>query len=569
MFRLATRAYLASLLIIFWSPAAWADIPPTDAVASAHPLATEAGMQILREGGNAFDAAVAVTAALAVVEPYSSGLGGGGFFLLHRARDKHETMLDAREKAPLEATRDMYLDERGEIIPNLSVDGALAAAIPGTPAALAHLAQHYGRLPLTKTLAPAIKLARQGFPVDAIYRNLAEFRLDVLRRFPAAARVFLDEQGQVPALGGTIKQPDLAATLHVLAEQGAEGFYSGPLAERLVQAVRAAGGMWSLDDLANYQVMEREPVRGEYRGIKITSAAPPSSGGVALVTMLNILAGYDLDALPEAARAHLIIEAMRRAYRDRAEYLGDPDYVKIDVTRLTHPFYAAGLRAAIRLDRATPSSSLPDAAATPSGPHTTHFSILDRQGNRVAATLTINFPFGSGFVAPGTGVLLNDEMDDFSAKPGAPNLYGLVGGAANAIEPGKRPLSSMTPTFLEGEHGVAILGTPGGSRIISMVLLAALDFAAGRGPDSWVSLKRFHHQFLPDVVQYEPGALSAPAVARLEALGHKLRPLDDTYGNMQAILWDRTQGTRAASDPRGIGAAHTAPLPARRLLRRK
>lgn len=297
--------------------------------------------------------------------------------------------------------------------------------------------------------------------------------------------------------------------------------------------------------------------------MRITSAAPPSSGGVALLTMLNILAAYDLEKLPEVTRTHLIIEAMRRAYRDRADYLGDPDFVKVDVARLIDPDYAAGLRASIRADRATPSASLPGTVPLPCGNHTTHFSVLDSEGNRVAATMSINFPFGSGFMAAGTGVLLNDEMDDFSAKPGTPNVYGLVGAEANAIAPGKRPLSSMTPTFLENERGVAILGTPGGSRIITMVLLATLDFAAGHGPDSWVSLGRFHHQFLPDIVQYEPDALTTVTVAELEKLGHKLEKLDDTYGNMQAILWDRELGVTAASDPRGIGKAAVRPAPAK------
>jgi gamma-glutamyltranspeptidase/glutathione hydrolase len=273
--------------------------------------------------------------------------------------------------------------------------------------------------------------------------------------------------------------------------------------------------------------------------------------------MLNILQGYDLAESDEAGRVHLIVEAMRRAYLDRARYLGDPDHVAMPLRRLLHPWYAAGLRASIRRDQATPSAALPGTGAAPQGSHTTHFSILDREGNRVAATLSINYPFGSGYVVPGTGVLLNDEMDDFSAKPGVPNAYGLVGAKANAIAPGKRPLSSMTPTFVDSREGVAVLGTPGGSRIITMVLLAVLDLAAGRGPDSWVALPRFHHQYLPDVIQYEPGALSESATAALEARGHRLRRLEDGYGNMQALFWNRQSGrVEAASDPRGIGAAH-------------
>jgi len=328
------------------------------------------------------------------------------------------------------------------------------------------------------------------------------------------------------------------------------------VAARLVEGVRAAGGIWTAADLADYRVVEREPLAFDYRGLHIVSASPPSSGGVALATMLHLLAGYQLDELDEATRVHLITEAMRRAYRDRAQYLGDPDYVDIPVPLLIDPDYAAGLRASVRLDRATQSAMLPGSAAQSGGTHTTHFSILDREGNRVAATLSINYPFGSGFVVPGTGVLLNDEMDDFSAKPGVPNAYGLVGAEANAIAPGKRPLSSMSPTFVESERGVAILGTPGGSRIITMVLLGILDLEQGHGPASWVSQPRFHHQYLPDAIQYEPQAFSATVLAALRERGHSLQALTRDYGNMQAVFWDYTgDRVEAASDPRGIGRA--------------
>jgi len=288
----------------------------------------------------------------------------------------------------------------------------------------------------------------------------------------------------------------------------------------------------------------------------VVSAAPPSSGGVVLLTMLHILQQFDLGRLSEADRIHLLVEAMRRAYRDRAQYLGDPDFVSMPLRRLLSPDYAAGLAAGIRLDRATPSSALPGVAGLSGGRDTTHFSILDREGNRVAATLSINYPFGSGFVPPGTGVLLNDEMDDFSAKPGVANVYGLVGAEANAIAPEKRPLSSMTPTFLESDKGIAILGTPGGSRIISMVLLAALEYAAGRSPKAWVTRPRFHHQYLPDEIQLEPGALDEGVLRALRSKGHRLKELENPYGNMQAILWDKREGrVLAASDPRGNGRA--------------
>lgn len=529
--------------------------PPLAAIASAHPLATQAGMDVLSRGGNAFDAAVAVSAALAVVEPYSSGLGGGGFWLLHRERDAFDVMVDGREKAPLAASRNMYLDDNGDVIPGLSVDGALAAGIPGVPAALAHISRHYGRLPLPVSLAPAIRLAREGFAVDAIYRRMAQFRLACLQEDSVAAGIFLQDD-EVPASGHRLMQQDLADTLTAIARSGSEGFYRGALAHKLVEGVRAAGGIWSTQDLEQYRVVERPPVRGEYRGLRIISAAPPSSGGIALVSMLNMLSGFPLQRLDAVTRTHLVIEVMRRAYRDRAEFLGDSDFVAVPVERLGSREHARQMAASIRLRQATPSSLLPASAPQTEGRDTTHFSILDEAGNRVSATLSINYPFGACVVAPGTGVLLNDEMDDFSAKPGEPNVYGLIGADANAIEAGKRPLSSMTPTFVESEQGVAILGTPGGSRIITMVLLGVLDMAAGGDPESWVGLPRYHHQYLPDVVQFEPGAFDAAMQQALSARGHELQPLESHYGNMQAIYWDKRSGeVLAASDPRGAGDA--------------
>ena len=552
--RLRSGAFLLSVLWLF-ATAAGAARPPVAAIASAHPLATQAGMEILVAGGNAFDAAVAVSAALAVVEPYSSGLGGGGFWLLHRARDGHEVMVDGRETAPLAASRDMYLDGDGDVVPGLSVDGALAAGIPGEPAALAHIASRYGRLSLGRSLAPAIRLARDGFEVDGHYRRLAQFRLVALQDDPETARIFLDGN-EVPEEGTRILQPELADTLTALARFGRAGFYRGPVAERLVAGVRAAGGIWTQEDLASYRVVEREPVRAEYLGMRVASAAPPSSGGVALASMLNMLSGFRLAELDIADRTHLVIEAMRRAYRDRAEFLGDPGFFPVPVARLTSREHAISLGQSIRLERATPSVSLAGSGLPAGGQDTTHFSILDRDGNRVAATLSINYPFGACVVPPGTGILLNNEMDDFSAKPGVPNLYGLVGAEANAIAPGKRPLSSMSPTFVDSPDGVAILGTPGGSRIITMVLLGILDLADGSRPESWVSLPRFHHQYLPDAVQYEPGAFGEELVTALTARGHQLQPLDSQYGNMQAIYWDRSLGkVFTASDPRGGGDA--------------
>jgi len=545
-------AVYALLLLTTGVLRAAADGPPQAAVASAHPLATEAGFELLKTGGNAFDAAVAVSATLAVVEPYSSGLGGGGFWLLYRAADGRELMLDGRERAPLAAHRDLYLDAAGHLVPELSLNGPLAAGIPGEPAALVHLAEHYGRLPLAQSLAPAIRLARAGFAVDERYRRFAQRRLAVLLQSPAAAGQFLRD-GEVPPVGTLLLQPDLADTLERLAHAGRDGFYAGRTAHLLIAGVRAAGGIWIPEDLASYRVVERAPIVGHYRGWRVVSAAPPSSGGVLLVQMLNMLAHFDLAGLADADKAHLLVEVMRRAYRDRALYLGDPDAFAVPVERLVHPFYAAGLARNIDPDRATPSRP---AAVREQSTDTTHLSILDREGNRVAATLSINYSFGSGFVPPGTGVLLNDEMDDFSAQPGVPNVYGLVGGEANAIAPGKRMLSSMTPTFVESKRGLAILGTPGGSRIITMVLRALLSLDAGDPPETWVAKPRFHHQYLPDRIQYEPGAFNATERSHLKAKGHRLYEIRDGYGNMQAIYWDRLQNqVRAASDPRGIGTA--------------
>ncbi len=550
------KSYNALLFIaIFWNAQAYADGHKA-AIASAHPLATAAGFEILAKGGNVFDAAVAVSAALAVVEPSGSGLGGGGYWLLHRESDGFETLVDGREKAPLAAHKAMYLDKDGKVMPKLSVDGALAAAIPGLPAGLVHISEKYGQLSLAENLAPAIRIAQTGFAVGERYLKLLKFRAELIKQYPDAAAIFLND-GQLPPLYSILRQPDLARTLTQLAESGRDGFYGGDVADKLVDGVQKAGGIWTKADLEAYQVIEREPVRGLYKGIKITSAAPSSSGGIVLIEALNILSGYDLQHSDDITRKHLIAEALRRAYHDRSLYLGDADFVDIPVKRLLNEDYAAGLRSSIRTDKALPSSLLSgEILPQPEGTNTTHFSIIDEAGNRAAATLSVNFPFGSGFVAQGTGVILNDEMDDFVALPGVMNGYGLVGGVANAIAPGKRMLSSMAPSFLENDTGIAVLGTPGGSRIISMVLLAALDFAEGKGPDSWVNVPRFHHQFIPDVIEYEKGALSDAELTGLAALGHQLKVARYPYGDMQAVLLTKaTKALAAASDKRGEGRA--------------
>ncbi len=525
------------------------------AVASAHPLATKAGIEILKQGGNAFDAAVAVTAALAVVEPYSSGLGGGGFWLLHIAKDRDDVMLDGRERAPLSASRDMYLDEKGEVIPGISMNGPLAAGIPGTVAALEQLSKKYGSLPLSTTLAAAIRYARDGFTVDEHYRRMANHRLSALQT-SEAAEIFLRDD-LVPELGENITQSDLAETIELIADNGASAFYTGELAKKMVDSVTEHGGIWSMDDLAQYKVIERSPEVIVYKGMRLVAASAPSSGGLALAEMLNMLSFYNIEKMDKADRIHLLTEVMRRAYRDRAEHLGDPDFVEVPADLLTSSVYTNKLVKSIDRKKATPSSSL-KSVADPSGKgtDTTHFSIIDAEGNRVSATMSINYPFGSGFVAEDTGVLLNDEMDDFSAKPGVPNVYGLVGAEANAIEPGKRMLSSMSPSFLETRDRIAILGTPGGSRIITMVLLSMLDFHQGGNAESMVNLGRFHHQYLPDKITFEPAVFDADVVKALTALGHEVKEMSNTYGNMHVIVADKkTKVVQAASDKRGIGQA--------------
>ena len=541
-------------VLLFLSFSSFASEKHSSAIASAHPLATEAGLEILQQGGNAFDAAITVTTVLAVVEPYSSGIGGGGFWLLHRASDGKQIMIDGREMAPGKSHRDMYLDGAGKVVPKLSLNGALSAGIPGEIAAIVHLAEKYGRLPLSKTLAPAIQIADQGFPVTERYQKLAGFRLETLRSFPDAAKIFLADN-ELPPIGYKIIQKDLANTLRAVAEKGSAGFYQNEIAKKLAEGVQAAGGIWTEEDLQNYKIVEREPITGTYNGIKIISAAPPSSGGIVLTQTLNMLERKNFSSLSGITKKHVVVEAMRRAYKDRAIYLGDPDFVTIPASITSKP-YSTIKAASIKLDRATPSEDLDGKKPRQKGTDTTHFSILDSEGNRVSATLSINYPFGSCFVVPGTGVLLNDEMDDFSIRAKTPNVYGLIGGQANEIAPGKRPLSSMSPTFLETDDQTAILGTPGGSRIISMVLLGILDFAEGNGPESWVSLPRFHHQYQPDEIQYEPGAFTDEEILELEKLGHTLTEKSRQYGNMQAILFDRKTGeVKAASDPRGEGRA--------------
>lgn len=538
--------------------------PPSYAIATAHSLATQAGANILsgsngQPAGNAFDAAVAISAALGVIEPSGSGFGGGGFWLLYIAKEDRYVMIDGREKAPLAASRDMYLDDNGEPIKALSKDGPLAAGIPGMPAAITHIAKTYGQLPLAQSLSPAIRYANDGFTMDTALLKRLLFRQSA---FNEATRAIYFPNNSSPTIGSIIKQPDLAKTLLRMAATDGKDFYTGKTAQQLVDGVQATGGIWTMNDLAEYHIVERQPIIGDYRGHRVISAAPPSSGGVVIMQTLNILEQLPFKNNDSAQDVHFLTEALRRSYRDRAAYLGDADFVTMPLNKLEHQFYAAGLAVGIQPDQATPSATLPPVTSELSqGTDTTHFSVVDQYGNRVAATLSINLPFGSGFTVPGTGILLNDEMDDFSIKPGTPNAYGLVGNEANAIQPGKRMLSSMSPTFVESPNGdFAVLGTPGGSRIITMVLLGILDYTQGETAQTIVATPRLHHQYLPDELSFEANALTDQQQQALTALGHTLRRMGRTYGNMQVVI-SRQGKLSAASDPRGIGAAITSTIP--------
>ena len=523
-------------------------------IATAHPLATKTGYEILEMGGNAFDAAVAVSAVLSVVEPYSSGLGGGGFFLLHDAKAGKSVFVDAREKAPSMADRDMYLDEKGDVLRTASLNGPLASGIPGLPAALHHVTNNHGSMPLYKLLEPAIRLARDGFPayerlITAL--NVAEKSRTLSPKFKA---VFMPN-GQPPEVGQLIKQPELAKTLEILASNGHDGFYSSFFTQTMIDEARQDGSIWLTDDFKNYSVVEREPIEVNFLDAVLTTAPPPSSGGTTIATILNIIGEFDFFEMDISMRTHLVVESMRRAYRDRAFYLGDPDFVDVPVSKLTSKEHASKLAQSIDMNTATPihkDDELDGKYAWNEGSHTTHFSILDTDGNRAAVTQTINTWFGSGYMLPSSGLILNNEMDDFSAKPFAPNRYGLVHGEQNSIQPNKRMLSSMTPTFIESERGLAILGTPGGARIITMVLLSILNYFDGGNAETMAASKRFHHQFLPDVIRYEKDTFTEETIKSLESKGHTLQEIS-SYGNMQVVIWEKETGdVNSSSDPRGI-----------------
>lgn len=501
-------------------------------VASSQRLASEAGVEILREGGNAVDAAVAVGYAEAVVNPCCGNIGGGGFMVIHLAGGR-DVFINFREMAPEAASADMYLDAQGNVVKNASLYGYKAAGVPGTVMGLDTALREYGTLPRGQVMAPAIRLAREGFVLTRGDTDILATKTERFRPQPDVARIFLRPDGAPLQPGDRLVQPDLADTLEDIARQGSDGFYKGRIPEAVEAASRANGGILTAADFAAYHVTESAPLSCTYRGYTVLSAPPPSSGGATMCEILNVLEGYDMRALGfhSAESVHLMVEAMRHAYLDRNTYLGDPAFVQNPLDRLLSKDYAAAIRAQIRPDRATPSHDVqpgvpPHApvAAPPEKPQTTHYSVVDRLGNAVSTTYTINGLFGAVVMAPHTGFLLNDEMDDFTVKPGVPNMFGLVQGTANAIAPGKRPLSSMAPAIVEKDgHVFLVLGSPGGSRIITITLETAMNVIDyGMAPEQAVDAPRIHHQWLPDEVFVEPLALSPDTTKLLQGMGYKI-----------------------------------------------
>jgi gamma-glutamyltranspeptidase / glutathione hydrolase len=531
---------------------------PRGMVASQEAQATRIGVAVLEKGGNAVDAAVAVGFALAVTYPQAGNIGGGGFMLIHLADRREHIAIDYREMAPRATTRDIFLDDKGEADPWKSRDSGLAVGVPGTVAGLALALERFGsgRLSWGELIAPAIALARDGFLVDDELAQSLPRAQPRLARWPASAQIFPKTDGVALGPGDRLVQTDLADTLAAIAHDGPRAFYRGQIAEQIIASVRAAGGIMSREDMASYRALTRAAVRGSYRGYDIVSMPPPSSGGVHLVEMLNILEGYppaDVDAGSPAA-LHLMIEAMKRAYADRAEFMGDPDHIEVPIERLVSKRYAQALRRTIDPRRATPAREIRAGDLVPhEGRNTTHFSIVDRFGNAVANTYTINFHYGLGLVAEGTGILLNNELDDFAAKPGAPNAYGLVGGAANEPGPGKRPLSSMTPTIvLKDGNTFLVTGSPGGSHIITTVLQVIGNVIdRHQNVADAVAAPRIHHQWQPDLVFVERG-VADKTVRALEALGHTV-VTGGTWGSANSIL-AVGNGLSAAADPRTRGA---------------
>ena len=528
-------------------------------VSAQERLAAEIGRDIMAKGGNAVDAGVAVAFALAVTLPRAGNLGGGGFMLVHDAETGRTQAIDYRELAPSRASRDMFLDDKGEADSDKSLYTGAASGVPGTVAGMRMALDTYGSMPWADVIAPAIRLAEEGIIVTPDLADSLEAEREALMKHPSTAKIFFKEGGAGYRPGERLVQADLAATLKKVAAEGPDGFYKGAVAENIARAVQATGGPMTVEDLAAYKPVLREPVRGSYRGYEIVSMPPPSSGGVHLIQILNTLEGYPIGALGHntAETIHLMAEAMKLAYADRSEYLGDPDFVDVPVAALTSKDYAAELRGKLSAEYATPSAMIgPGDLAPYESDQTTHFSVVDKAGNAVSNTYTINLNYGSGLVAEGTGVLMNNEMDDFSAKPGVPNAFGLVGGDANAVQPGKRPLSSMTPTIVlkDGETWL-VTGSPGGARIITTVLQVILNtIDHGMNVAEASTAPRVHHQWLPDELRIEEG-ISRDTLRLLAAKGHTISE-KPVMGSTQSIMRDPASGALlGASDPRRPDAA--------------
>jgi gamma-glutamyltranspeptidase/glutathione hydrolase len=533
-------------------------------VVTAEKLASQVGADVLKKGGNAFDAAVAVGYALAVVWPEAGNIGGGGFMTL-RTADGKTNFIDFRERAPKGASANMYLDAQGTIVKGASTDGYLAVGVPGTVAGLELVREKYGTLGRAALLEPAIRLAHDGFVLSQGDAASFKAEVDKLRRDPAAAAIYLGAGGKPRKMGETLVQPDLAASLTAISQQGADAFYKGAIADAIVKVSQAKGGILTKADFESYKVREFEPVACNYRGYEIVSAPPPSSGGVVVCEILNVLEGYPLAKYGpgSAETVHVMAEAMRTAYADRNASLGDPDFIQNPVDHLTDKKYAGEIRARIRPDRAG-KSSMPASMKRAEPKTTTHYSIIDDAGNMVAVTYTLNDNFGTGVVAPGTGILLNNEMDDFTSKPGVPNLYGLVQGEANAIAPGKTPLSSMSPTVVTKDgKPFMVIGSPAGSRIPTIVLEAivnVVDF--GMTIQEAIDNPRIHHQWLPDEVLIEPYALSPDTLKSLGKMGYKVHEDPDwpVWGYGAGIL---VGGKNLAEIQNGGGARYNGAMDSR------
>jgi len=544
--------------IIEYSQAFIPEIAKNGMVSSQEAIASQVGADILAAGGNAIDAAVAVGFALAVTLPQAGNVGGGGFMMVHLADTNKQIAIDYREMAPQRAHRDMFLDHNGEVDRERAGFSHLAAGVPGTVAGLLHALENYGTMSRAQVLAPAIQLATEGFEVNYGLEGGLKSRVERLTANAATAKAYYKANNEPYRAGEILKLPDLAMTLQRISDKGRDGFYKGKTADLIVAEMSKHGGLIDHDDLEGYKVVERIPVRGEYKGYEIVSMPPPSSGGVHLIQILNILEGFDLKASGQnsAQTLHFMIEAMRRAYADRSKHLGDPDFYAVPVNQLTDKAYASKLRAGIDPLKASKSSDIAPSKLLPDdGPNTTHYSVSDRFGNLVANTYTLNYSYGSGITVEGAGFLLNNEMDDFSAKPGSPNAYGLLGDEANAVEPKKRPLSSMTPTLIfEKGKPMAATGSPGGSTIITVVLQTVLNMIEfDQNIATATATPRIHHQWLPDRTVAEPG-ISRDTVRLLEAMGHKIVDRKFTLGSTQSVAIDG-EYHYGYSDSRRPGAA--------------